>query len=740
MTVVGEHYYELIAKNFSPRSPKIPFYSSVQPKVLHEASEFGPKYWQENLESPVLFHSAIQTLLARSKQCSVHLEVGPHAALRGPLRQNYSEKSMSIKYVSALLRDKNDADSFLEAVGELHSLGIQLSHPSIFDSAKTLTDLPTYPWHYERSYWSETRVMKNWRFRKHPPHDLLGLRILEGSDLSPTWRNFLRLVDVSWLKDHSVGNDIVFPGAGYVAMAGEAIFQVNDIREYTVKEMELSLAMLLYNDKPTDIVTTLRPQRLTSALDSEWYEFEIVSHDGATWKRHCTGLVRSGCASAGPQGWTQVHDRQVSASRWYKTMSRVGLNYGPRFTGLKNMAASVLEKAATADIVDRQEAAESFYMIHPSTIDLVFQSLTVAGCQGIYRTFNSLFLPTFIGMLCVGNTHGKTIQVNTVTTGKPGTIQGNSYGISENEIVFHLKDFKGKAMEDLSMEKPSDLKILQLQWKPHFDYLDAGDLMKLKYDIRDQIRHLERLYVLCAVESRNALSGLSTSQSHLEKYRFWLDQQFECFQQSGYPLVEDSMQLARMDGTDRRKLIPEVLEQCQQSGGWAPATAIWRAFDQVVNVFEGRTDYLDLLLQGGVLTGIYSWYNDMWEFKDFMQLLGHTQPQLRILEIGAGTGGLTAKFLEQLKSDFGERLYLKYTYSDISSGFFVQAKERFRDYEGIEYKNLDVSKNPLEQGFAAGQYDLVIASNVCGYVSPLSVYGPLPQSRYCMRLLFFTIL
>lgn len=724
MTVVGELYYKFIAKHLSPRSPKIPFYSSVQPKVLHEASDFGPKYWQDNLESPVLFHSAIQTLLAGSKECSVHLEVGPHAALRGPLRQNYSENSRSIIYVSALLRDKNDADSFLEAVGELHSLGVQLSHPSVFENGQTLTDLPTYPWHYERSYWSETRVMKSWRFRKHPPHDLLGLRILEGSDVSPTWRNVLRLVDVSWLKDHSVGNDIVFPGAGYVAMAGEATFQINDVREYTVKEVELSLAMLLYNDKPTEIVTTLRPQRLTSTVDSEWYEFEIVSHDGATWKRHCTGLVRSGCASAEPPRRTQVLDRQVSASRWYKTMSRVGLNYGPKFTGLKNIAASVLEKVATADVVDRQEAAESFYMVHPSTLDLVFQSLTVAGCQGIYRTFKSLFLPTFIGKLYVGNMHGKTMQVNTATTGKPGTIQGNSYGFSENEVVFHLKDFRGKAMEDLSMDKHSDLKMLQVQWKPHFDYLDAGDLMKLKYDIRDQIQHLERLYVSCAVESRNALSGLSTSQPYLEKYRVWLDQQFECFQQPGYPLVEDSMRLARMDEKERRKLIPEILEQCQHSGGWAPATAIWRAFDQVVNVFEGRTDYLDLLLQGGVLTGIYSWYNDIWEFKNFMQLLGHTQPQLRVLEIGAGTGGLTAKFLEQLKSDFGERLYLKYTFSDISSGFFVQAKERFRDYEGIEYKTLDVSKNPLEQGFAAGQYDLVIASNVCGYVSPVSIHCP----------------
>lgn len=61
--------------------------------------------------------------------------------------------------------------------------------------------------------------MKNWRFRKHSPHDLLGLRTLEGGDISPTWRIELRLVDVPWLKDHCVGSDVVFPGAGYIAMA-----------------------------------------------------------------------------------------------------------------------------------------------------------------------------------------------------------------------------------------------------------------------------------------------------------------------------------------------------------------------------------------------------------------------------------------------------------------------------------------------------------------------------------------
>ena len=657
-------------------------------------------------------------MLTGSKERCVHLEVGPHAALSGPLRQIYNETSMSTDYVSTLVRGKDDTVSFLEAIGQLYSLGVQISYP-FQKNARVLNDVPAYPWHYERSYWSETRIMKNWRFRKHPAHDLLGLRILEGNDISPTWRNELRLVEVPWLKDHCVGNDIVFPGAGYVAMAGEAVYQISNVRDYTVRHVELSKAMVLHVEKPIEIVTTLQPERLTSTLDSDWYNFQVMSFDGATWNKHCSGLARNGCASATWPRRSQSLDREVSSSRWHTTMSRVGLRYGPRFTGMNNIKASVVENVAEVAVVDKQDVPESSYMLHPATLDLVFQSLTVAICRGIYRDFKTLFLPTFLEELYVGHAAGKTIQVHTSAAGTPGAVDGNSYGISDNEMVFSLKGFKGKAVEDPGIQKPPELRTLQLQWKPHFDFVRAGELMTLKYDIREQIRYLEKLYVLCAIQVRSVLYGLSPVHPHLSKYRAWLDQQYERFQQRGYPLVEESSALTRLSQHERQHLIPEVLEQCRALGAWRPATAMWRACDQAVNVFEGRTDYLDLLLRDGVLNGIYDWANDVWEFKHFMQLLGHTKPQMKILEVGAGTGGMTAKFLELLKSDFGERLYLKYTFTDVSSGFFVQAKERFQSYDGIEYRALDISRDPLEQGFTAGEYDLVIASNVSGHTLSL---------------------
>lgn len=456
--------------------------------------------------------------------------------------------------------------------------------------------------------------MRNWRFRKHLPHDLLGLRILEGSDVAPVWRNELRLMNVPWIKDHCVGNDIVFPAAGYIAMAGEAVRQIHADPGYTVRNVELSKALVLYGDRSTEIMTSLRPQRLTTTLNSDWYEFEIISYDGASWNKHCSGLVRNGYGSAKPTPHRPALHRPVSSSRWYSTMSRVGLNYGPRFIGLENIRSSVKDKIAATDILDKQEDDESLYPLHPSTLDLIFQSLTVATCQGIYRTFTSLFLPTFIEELSVRNGKSKGIHVITSATGKTGSIQGESDGTSEGEAIFYLRGFRGKAMEDSGMETPPELKCLQLQWKPHFDFMRASELMILKYDIKEQVQLLERLYVLCAIESANALAGRSSPHNHMEKYRVWLDQQAELFKNTDYPLIADSADLVQLESNDRRALIPKLLEASQASGAWAPATAIWRAYDQVVNIYEAHTEYLDLLLQDGVLTGIYSWYNDLWNF------------------------------------------------------------------------------------------------------------------------------
>ena len=81
---------------------------------------------------------------------------------------------------------------------------------------------------------------------------------------------------------------------------------------------------------------------------------------------------------------------------------------------------------------------------------------------------------------------------------------------------------------------------------------------------------------------------------------------------------------------------------------------------------------------------------------------------LRVLEIGAGTGASTAAVLPALPTG-----RFDYTYTDISAGFFSEAESRFGGSEnGIEYRVLDIEKDPIEQGFDLHGYDVVIASNV----------------------------
>ena len=82
--------------------------------------------------------------------------------------------------------------------------------------------------------------------------------------------------------------------------------------------------------------------------------------------------------------------------------------------------------------------------------------------------------------------------------------------------------------------------------------------------------------------------------------------------------------------------------------------------------------------------------------------------RLRVIEVGAGTGSATASVLPELP-DGG----YDYVYTDISAGFFSEAESRFGGAEAsIDYRVLDVEKDPLEQGFELHGYDLVIASNV----------------------------
>ncbi len=85
--------------------------------------------------------------------------------------------------------------------------------------------------------------------------------------------------------------------------------------------------------------------------------------------------------------------------------------------------------------------------------------------------------------------------------------------------------------------------------------------------------------------------------------------------------------------------------------------------------------------------------------------------EIRILEIGAGTGGTTAKLLPVLK-EFGG-VITEYCYTDLSKAFLMHAETHFKaDFPALTTALFDVSKPLASQPIETGKYDLVIAANV----------------------------
>ena len=81
--------------------------------------------------------------------------------------------------------------------------------------------------------------------------------------------------------------------------------------------------------------------------------------------------------------------------------------------------------------------------------------------------------------------------------------------------------------------------------------------------------------------------------------------------------------------------------------------------------------------------------------------------RLRVLEVGAGTGSATSVVLPVLPAE------CDYMFTDISAGFFAEAEGRFGDSEiPLEYRPLDIEREPSGQGFEPHAYDLIIAANV----------------------------
>ena len=133
---------------------------------------------------------------------------------------------------------------------------------------------------------------------------------------------------------------------------------------------------------------------------------------------------------------------------------------------------------------------------------------------------------------------------------------------------------------------------------------------------------------------------------------------------------------------------------------------------------KGSGELFENIYKGNALSDFYNTCVTLAIIERIRELLAKDPNRtVRIIEIGAGTGGTSAMVLESIK-EFGNNL--EYWYTDIGLGFVNMGKRTFgKKYPFAKFKVLDIEKDVLKQGFDLKGYDISFETNCIHAVSDL---------------------
>ncbi|KAI0172251.1 putative polyketide synthase [Hypoxylon sp. FL1284] len=415
---------------------KVPMYSTVTgTKMVDFTCAVPEAYWVENLKSPVLFRQGVQSMLSEQPEINSLIEVGPHPALIGSLQQIcQSVDKANMAFLPTLKRKAHDIEQMLALAGNLWAKDASIDIEAVTSvetlakdgttvetwTGTLLVDLPPYQWTYQKSYWAEPRLSKEQRSLKEPRHDILGRRVIGASPLKPIWRNVLCRKDLPWLAQHRPGGEVMLPGAGYLALAIEAITQISatrgeemEIQSYTIRDVFISNATVVPDDDAgTETLFHLqpvdsKPEAPGQEKTSRWYQFSASCCAFGTWKETATGKIAVNLnvdTRKKPRALasTTVHR---DYAEWLVKLRSIGIDLGPPFHHISSVYTDGRTPIARGDMDVGRECglmeAESRYVLHPTVLDACIQLCLVATHQGRLEEVRCGTIPTHFGEVTV---------------------------------------------------------------------------------------------------------------------------------------------------------------------------------------------------------------------------------------------------------------------------------------------------------------------------------------------------
>lgn len=530
------------------------------------------------------------------------------------------------------------------------------------------------------------------------------------------------------------------------------------VKGYRIRDMSI-LNALLIPTTPEGIESQLhvryqKNKRTTASKMLDCREFRLCMYSNEEWRDVCIGTVTTEYTETPDEVYAGSEEEQIkeqqqlaykqgtekctaSATReqFYKAVIEMGSDFGPTFHTLHDLHYNPEGDEAAAKVildewktkVPEANANVQEHVIHPTTLDGVLQVAAAAITKGGTKV-TPLLAPTQIRECFVANDLLTRTPESTLTV----YAKNDFYAVRDVDssiLAFRsdtlepavmVDDYRVTAVSSLD-DGPSEMRktFYNLDWKPDIDLLSRADMEKYCFNVSGPLKAWEPTNdVVCLYFMSQALKeleeqGYKTPKYHLQKYADWIRYHFQVLGDRNHLLKPEWKEI--FDDDISRK---SFLDSYQARGQEETSVALF--CQQLPQIVRGEVDPLHLLFNEGLAKNMYT--DDTFgvtarRMASLVDLLAHKNSGMNILEVGAGTGSGSEPILDILcQQGRHQRVmprYESYCFTDISPSFFEEARPRFAHHgDRLSFKTLDIEKNPEEQGFELGKYDLVIAATV----------------------------
>jgi acyl transferase domain-containing protein/acyl carrier protein len=400
---------------------QIPLWSTVTSRWL-EAADLTPAYWAENLRQPVQFWRGVQHLLEQG--ASILLEISPHPVLVPAMQEGVRHQKSAALALGSLKRQQPERLALLQGLARLYERGAALRWSALFPQPARVVPLPAYPWQ-RSSFWLEapgarktqdgsSETKRNGISAQPAAFALLGQRLRSPLHDS-LYETVIDRSTFTFLGEHRVSGQIIFPAAVYLLMALSAISAMDQQRSYALIDTLFVTPFLLTDAQPRVLQIVLSPQQVDAPATAGTWSISGVPEQGSVeeerpWRIYASGQWRQLAPAEQPlangkePAYQEVlaHPTQeMSGDEYYQRMRACGFEYGPSFQGVQHLWLAQDAALGLIHLPASLSPQNLARYAHPALLDACFQVFSAALFQQMEGRQGDYYLPARIERISI---------------------------------------------------------------------------------------------------------------------------------------------------------------------------------------------------------------------------------------------------------------------------------------------------------------------------------------------------